>query len=253
MFEEILPYSRKTIAIRPLYFKDAMNLARFIHEENYRGLARFIDDFFNIHDLHIVDKLFVCLIARKLFIDEKIRLKGKSNVDIQVQVLISRLSIEPTEQVFEQNGLRIVCDVPNKLHFTDVILDSIKSITALDTTIDFRNLDEDERDAILSKLSPSTVRCVHEFIKDSKSDITILPARPSLELNEITINLLSQDPLMLVRLIFSDYTLNYFRELIVILGKSIGVSMLEYSTLADAVFYLEEMQRDSSGKSDIEL
>jgi hypothetical protein len=246
MFEEILPYSKKSITIRPLYFKDAMNLSRFIHEENYKGLARFVDDFFNIHDLHIIDKIFVCLTARKLFIDDKIKLKGKSNIDIQIQLLINKLRCEPTERVFEQNGLKIVCDVPNKLYFDDITLESIKSITALNSTINFRDLDIESQNQILSKLPPSIIKCVHEFIRESNSTVVVFPGRPSLELSEISINLLSQDPLTFIGLIFSDYTLNYFRETIVILGKSIGVGMLEYSTLADTIFYLEEMQRSSS-------
>ena len=53
---------------------------------------------------------------------------------------------------------------------------------------------------------------------------------------------------------FSDYSLNYFRESIVLLGQTIGTEMISYSTLADVRFYLDEISRDnSSGKADIPL
>ena len=254
MFEEILPVSKRRKYINPMYFRDSMHLARFIHEDNDAGLGEYLDSFFDMRDLHIIDKLFICLTARKLFIDDKIRLKGTSDIDIPIHLMLNKLKSKSEERVYDVNGLKLTCDIPNRFSFIDISSECIKSVHALNTTINLRELDDESRDLVISKLPSGALRIVHEYIRSLSPVCKLLDARPKMGLDEISINLLSTDPITFVKLMFSDYSLNYFRESIVLLGQTIGTEMISYSTLADVRFYLDEISRNnSSGKADIPL
>ena len=254
MFEEILPVSKKRKYIKPMYFRDSMHLARFIHENNDAGLGEYLDSFFDMRDLHIIDKMFICLTARRLFVDDKIRLKGTSDIDIQVQVIINNLKSRDEERVYDINGLKLTCDIPNRFSFIDISSECIKYVSVLDTVINLRNLDDESKDMVISKLPSGTLKIVHDYIKGLSPIYKLLDARPRIGLDEMSINLLSTDPLEFVKLMFSDYSLEYFRDSIVMLGQTIGTGMLDYSTLADVRFYLDEISKDnSSGKTPISL
>lgn len=254
MFEEILPVSKKRKYIKPMYFRDSMHLARFIHEDNDAGLGEYLDSFFDMRDLHIIDKLFICLTARKLFVDDKIRLKGTSDIDIQVQVIINNLKSKDEEKEYDINGLKLTCDIPNRFSFIDISSECIKYVSVLDTAIDLRNIDDESRDMVISKLPSGALKVVHDYIRKLSPIYKLLDARPKIGLDEMSINLLTTDPLEFAKLMFSDYSLAYFRESIVMLGQTIGTGMLDYSTLADVRFYLDEISRDnSSGKTSVSL
>jgi hypothetical protein len=192
--------------------------------------------------------------ARRLFVDDKIRLKGTSDIDIQVQVIINNLKSRDEERVYDINGLKLTCDIPNRFSFIDISSECIKYVSILDTAINLRNLDDESRDMVLSKLPSGALKIVHDYIRKLSPIYKLLDARPRIGLDEMSINLLSTDPLEFVKLMFSDYSLEYFRESIVMLGQTIGTGMLDYSTLADVRFYLAEISRDnSSGKTSVSL
>lgn len=174
-----------------------------------------------------------------LSLDDKI-------VKVQLEYIINELPYTLGEPILdESSGISSVMDVPTLFSpFSDMIpiYDLIKSIQFSNVKIDFNNLKIDDKKNLLDNLPAHVYNSlIHKIARDQKKTITF----NNKTLSTLKINFLSNDPYLFLKGLFNPYNTDYFRDIIYVLTKKIGSTMLMNSTMMDIEYYIEKLNNES--------
>lgn len=250
MFIYDLPYCGDKFSVKPYLFKNHLDVARLIYEDNDEGISNYLVDFFDIRKLNILDKFFVIVKAVELFIDEKISLniqQGELNIPIKI-ILDELYQDKEYRKTYTVDNFTIVLDLPVHLSHKptgDVFISTIQSISIDDTVIDFTDLSEDDKTRILSLLPTRIFNILREYTESIQLNIEFLNEITSKKnINKIAINFLSNDPFLFVKNLLSKYQLYSCREILYHLSKKIESNIIYNSTLSDIDFFITESSKD---------
>lgn len=245
-----LPHSGERIKIPIITFEHVMTVSRLIYDNNDEGLVEYIEDILNLKGLNSVDKLFVILKAREFFIGDELTLSSSSSqVAIPVYRLIEALtSVDSYSKLIVVGDIKIVVDTPmdmivNKSIVSD-IQTVIKTIEVDGQVIHFSKLDESAKDKILSLLPPSVFSEIKNYLMNDIKPIILFDGTQSLK-EKIALNLFTADVFNFTKLLFSDYNIDSYREIIFHLSRRISADTLFKSTLLDVKFYLKELSNEN--------
>jgi hypothetical protein len=245
-----LPHLGEHIKIPIITFEHMISIARLIYDNNDDGLVDYIEDILNLKGLNSVDKLFVILKAREFFIGEELTLSSSSSqVAIPVYRLIEALtSVEDYSKLIVIDGIKIVVDTPADMIVTNSIVSDIqtviKTIEVGGQVIHFSKLDVESKDKILSLLPPSVFSEIKNYLLHDVGHIVLFDGTQSLN-EKIVLNLFTSDVFNFAKLLFSEYSIDSYREIIFHLSRRIIADTLFKSTLKDVKFYLKELANEN--------
>ncbi len=122
--EIVLP-SGKKVRIRELKNQEYLTIVKFCSNQDMVGLAKFFDDTFIDSDLNIIERFYLLLYMRMLFIEPDITLTiDKREVKIDIATMLNKIeaSYIDLERTVTENGIEITLDLP-KLSFFENIED----------------------------------------------------------------------------------------------------------------------------------
>lgn len=254
MFKYNLPYSGEEIVMPVVTFRDVFWFARLIYENNIKGFSDFFDELFNSKKLNVIDKLFLALKARELFINDNIsfNIKGETYSFMTSMLVDSLTDIEKKECKLVEGDFTITFEPPSSLYCTlnygDLLSSTIHTITVDDITVNFRELNSEQQHIILTSLPPKILTGIKEYIAVESAPITIYNGIVG-KIDPIQLNVFSNDILNFIKLIFSDYDLNTCRETIFYLSKHVSAETLMTSTCNDINFYIDEAAKVNKSNS----
>ena len=141
--------SGKEVRIPELKNKDFFTILKFCENEDFEGLNNFFNEviFKGIEDLDIIDKFYVLLLVRMIYVDPEIIFedKNKSAVNFSIQNILEKIDLfeRDYDKVYEFNTYKIELGLPNLLYFedlNDIYLSIIKKIQISDKIIKFNTV-----------------------------------------------------------------------------------------------------------------
>ena len=240
MFITTLPYSKQDFSIKKITFGNMFDVARLLYDHNERGAIQYLIDHLDIEDLNVIDKFFVLLKARELYVDETLSINMNGNAaKLNLGSLITALNDLPRYHKQVVCGdITLTFDIPTNIFITNIYDEIIQEIAFLNNTVDLRKLSKTQREQVLAQLSPDLMKVIKSYIQSIDGTITLFPGTS--KLNKIEMNFFSSDTAQIVRTLYSEYSLINCRELLFYLSKRMSSDSLLNSTLADVKFYLDE-------------
>lgn len=253
MFIYTLPYSREEFSIKPILFKNIIDIARLIYDDNDKGLANYLESLLGIEKLCIVDKFFVVLKAKQIFIDENISVNSNGkNINLHTNLIIEPLfNIESQKKELYHDKITAELDLPSKIITTnseDIYLNIIKSISFQDVKIEFDGLSSEERDLVLTSLPATFIRTIRKFFSSVDLNYTVLKGIEG-RISSININFFSNEPFNLIKTLIGGYDLLYCRDVLMFLSKKIDSNIIYNSSLADIFYFIQQLERNDETSS----
>lgn len=199
------------------------------------------------------DKFFVLLEARKKFVNEIIVLNnGKSDIKLNLNIWSDLLkgSVEPVKTELMCGDFTVIIDYPVNFSynsFEDFLLDCIYNISFKNTSINFSELNKEDKYKVLEKIPLELIDDVKTYIeKNMNYSITLM--KSTLGLPEILINLFDGSMFVLLKTLYNYYNYDDILETIYFLSKRISdVSYINTRTPRDLEFlidlYSEEVEK----------
>ena len=254
MFIVDLPYSRKPFGIKILTFEHILTLSRLFYDNNSVGAIDYLIDLQGIRELNVIDKFFVLLKAKELFVNEDLSLSSqKGNINIKMQGILNMLLDLPNfNRRITTDGVTIELDLPTNfiINPSDLFTSIIQALTIEDVTLSFNTLTKEQQNEVLRELPSSLFNNIKDFTYNTNAAITIFKGKQSLEVNDITLNFFTTDPFMFIKSLYNEYQLHACREILFYLSKRLPTEFLLKSTPADIQFYMAEYTNEiKSNKS----
>lgn len=244
MYVVDLPYARKPFTVKILTFEHIFTVSRLLYDNNDKGAINFLIDTLDIQKLNIIDKFFVLLKAKELFVIEDLSLNStKGNVNIKIESILKALFDLPNfNRVITQDGITVELDLPIDFisNSSDLFTSTIQKLTIDTATLDFKSLTQDEQHSVLKELPSNLFSVIKSYTYNTKAAITVFKGKESLGLSDITLNFFTSDPFVFIKSIYSDYQLISCREILFHLSKRLSTDFLLKSTPADIQFYMTE-------------
>lgn len=252
MFTIHLPISKKPFTVKPFLFNNVIDIARLSYENDDESLFKYLIDHFEVESLCIVDKFFVLLKARQLWLSEKVRIKDNDKyIDLNMSNLFKCFDgVNRVDKTITDGLLSITFTLPRTLirnSNEDTFIETIKTIDIQDNVICFDTLTKSDQLSIVSKLPSSTFKLVREFYKSIQWEYVLFES-PKRNIR-ISIDFLTSEPYELIKNLYSIYDLHYCREVLLYLSKRISSDILYKSTMSDIEYYVDEIYSTDSHSS----
>lgn len=248
MISITLPYSKKIHKVKKIAFEQVMDISYILSDGKDSDLIDYLEAFFNIESLSVVDKFYIILKAREMFINDTISVTAGNNTHtkINLSILLDNLTDLPNfATTIDCNGITFDLDIPNKfvignnnLEYCDNV---IKSIKIRDIEVKYNLLPDNEKNNILEQLPPSIFRYIKEYLRSLDLTLVLFNGRQSLNLDPIVVNFISQDPVLIIKALYSEYDVNACRDIVFYLSQKIGESILLRSTMLDITGFINEI------------
>jgi hypothetical protein len=249
MFTIHLPIAKKPFTVKPFLFNNVIDIARLSYENDDESMFKYLIEHFEIKSLCIVDKFFVLLKARQLWLSEKVRIRDNDGyIDLNMSNLFKCFDgINRVEKTVTDGLLSITFTLPSTLirnSNDDTFIETIKTIDIQNNVICFDTLPKSDQLSVVSKLPPSTFKLVREFYKSIQWEYVLFES-PKRNIR-ISIDFLTSEPYELIKNLYSIYDLHYCREILLYLSKRISSDILYKSTMSDIEYYVDEIYSTGS-------
>jgi len=259
-----LPYSGNRFKIKKITFEQIVDISRIILDGTDSDVVEYLETFFGIEDLTVVDKFYVLVKARELFISETVSLAaGDGNpAKVNLSILLDKITDIPQySTTINVDGIVFELDIPHKFTYStnkaDIYDNIIRCIKLGDTSINFIHLSKDQKNNMLENLSPRFFKDIKKYTEALKLTLVLFEGKKKLSLEPIIVDFLSNDPVYLIKALYSDFDIQSCREIIFHLSQKIGETILFKSTMTDITMYINEVstqsERSKGGNSTLEL
>ena len=116
--------SGKERRVQELSNKDYLTIIKFAENKDYEGLNLFFEDIILDPDLNIFDRLYILIYIRMLFVDDMLVISNNERqIDVSLVTLLNTLesNYKDLETVFEENGIKVVLDLPSLSFFNKIV------------------------------------------------------------------------------------------------------------------------------------
>jgi hypothetical protein len=168
-------------------------------------------------------------------------LEGKE-ITIQLSYLVNQLSQNLNDIVIiKDNDNTYELGIPEEFTFNtnDVmpIYNLLKVVKFSDISLNLSSLSKSDKQLVINKLPAKVFSKIAEHIAKDKSKVYKLD-NPLL--SSITINFYTNQPYIFLKGLFSNYTKEYFQDVIFYLSKRIDGNILMDSDIKDISFYMKK-------------
>lgn len=194
------------------------NILKFCENRDYEGFNEYIEEiiFHDYKDIDIIDRLYVMLYYRMLFVSENIvftadGLQGKfKEVKYTIRTILDKIEeqYEDHSCVISEDGITVSLGLPNTLFFrtVDEVYDTIiKKITYKETTIDLSTATREDRNAILARLPHSVFSEIRKYIERlslTLNNFVLIEANEEFDIKRHEINIISNGIIVFVCSLF---------------------------------------------------
>lgn len=215
--------SGKKIRIPELKNKDYLSIIKFCENKDYAGLNNIFSKLFFTPDLDIIDRFFILVYARMVFVSDELGLTSKKDVNIKIRLstildtLIVNYSSE--EKLIKCNDLEVAVCIPIGSYFDsvdDLYVSTIRYIKLNSDKIDFSTLEYKDKEEILNRLPSPVFLEIQSYIKalsDRVLDITLIEQNDDLGLDEAKISILGNGVMHFICSIYSYDLFSFYETL----------------------------------------
>ena len=241
--EIVLP-SGKKVRVRELKNREYLTIVKFCQNQDMVGLSMFFDELFIDPDLNIVERFYLLLYIRMLFVEPDIILNiEKREVKLDLATMLNKIeySYIDLERTVTENGIDVTLDLPRISYFEnidDLYISTIRSVKVGDETIEFASITDEEKAEIMDNLPATTFIHIQEFIntiQDNLLDVALIEENKMLGLEELNINIVSNGVMTFVATLYNTnlegfYNLIYSFQSAVLPGTDLFFEMSPVET-----------------------
>lgn len=241
--EIVLPSGKKT-RVRELKNSEYLSIIKFAQNKDYAGLSSFFDAHFISPDLNIVDRIYLLLYIRMIFIEPDISLTiNDKSINISLASMLDKIEANyvDLETKVNVNGIEVTLDLPCITYYEsvdDLLISTIKHIQIGNESIDYTMLEDEVRDEVMSNLPAAIFGHVNEFIQkvqDNLLDVDLIEENKVLGIDRLGINLMSNNVMDVVASLYGTdlqgfYTLIYSFQNTIMPGSNFFFDMSPIET-----------------------
>lgn len=213
--------SGKVLRVPELSNKVFLSIGKFCENSDYEGLNDLLIEFLKIPShLDIIDRLYLFIFYRMLFIGDKITFVDKQSrsIDYDINLILEKISkiVKPEPQLIVDKRITVEVGIPNSIFFANLSQAAIHYISYNDKKIDFQNLSIAEQEDILNKLPQSTLNLINNYsnrLAADTSGIILIEENKSFNIEEIKIDLLTRDSMVFVGILYAINLVDFFQTL----------------------------------------
>jgi len=234
--------SGKTIRVPELKNKDYFTILKFCENEDLEGLCLFLNVCFfdKLPSLDIIDKFYILLLVRMMYIDPELVLENKNgeNINISIQSVIDNIdSVEfDFNKVYRGDRYVLELGLPTSLYFdslNDIFLNIIKRIEVADKAIDFSSLDQQEKEEVLNYIPNTIFNMLKRHIEIISSDLgnfVVIDKNDDFGISGINLDIISNGVITFLMSIFSTGLTSFF-EMMYIFTNRLGFTSQDFLQL----------------------
>lgn len=235
--------SGNTVQVKELKNKDYFTILKFCENRDLNGLSELFNDLFfkdELTSLDIIDKFYLLLAVRMLFIDPDITFSDSLGNPIKFNInnILERIDLIEKDLNINliEGDFSLMLGLPDKLYFGslgDIYSSVIKTIKYKDKDIIFTNLNDIEREEILTHLPNSLFTPINKYITKLSNELqnfVIVEGNEQFNIKEINTNIISNEFMGFIMSLFSTGLKN-FMELIYIFSNRLGISVEAFFNL----------------------
>jgi hypothetical protein len=209
--EVVLPSGRK-VRVEELKNRDYLDIVKFCSNQDMVGLAKFFDDRFINSDLNIIERFYLLLYIRMLFIEPDITLNvDKRDIKIDIATMLNKIeqSYIDLERTVVEGGIEVTLDLPKVSYFEtmdDLYLSTITSIKVGNEVIDFSTITEEECVEIIDNLPATIFKHFQTFIQtiqDNLLDVALIDENKQLGIEALEINIVSNGVMHFISMLYN--------------------------------------------------
>lgn len=236
--EIVLP-SGKKIRVNELKNREYLNIIKFCHNDDLVGLAKYFESLFNIDNLNIIERFYVLIYIRMIFVDsEIIFMENGRQVKLDLATMLDKIesSYIDLERTVSEKGIEVTLDLPKISYFEsidDLYIATISNIKIGSDSIDFDTITEVEKSNILSNMPASIFKHIESYIvtiQDNLLSILLIDENKELGITPVEINIVSNGVLRFISSLYKTsledfYNLTYLFQNTVLPGSSLFLDM----------------------------
>ena len=216
--------SGKSIRVTELSNKLYLTLIKYCENRDLEGLNRFLIDLLDIpYDLDIIDRLYLLIYYRMIFISGSIIFTSKNYKSLEFNLEIILEKLEKYNQdyncVVEEKDIKINLGLPTVLYFDDnhnIFNSVIRNIQIKDMYIDFNKLSVKERDNILTLLPSRLATKINNYIdtiRENIGEIVLIDGNEEFDIQQYSVDILSNRTMLFVCSLYSHNLIDYFETI----------------------------------------
>lgn len=165
--------SGKVVRVAELTNRVQFDIIKYSENHDYEGLNELFEkEFFRGYNLDIIDKFYLCVYIRAMYIDPYIIFSqdGITNKKYNLDILLDKIEgiYDDFTTTTSHENIRITLGLPNNLYFSNIdelYISSIKEITTEGNTLDVTELSITEKEELIGKLPQSLFKHITEYIE----------------------------------------------------------------------------------------
>lgn len=209
-----------TVRVPELTNKVYLTIVKYCENADYEGLNDTLNEYIKIPlTLDILDRFYLLIYYRMLFIGEHITLQGDTKVlDYNLNTILEKIEsiYRDFNNTFIVNDFTIVAGLPTVLYFSDI--DSlynniIKTISYKDKHIDFSTASSTEQEFILSNLPSGIFTKLKQYIDNLSNiltDFILIDEIKDFDINQYKLDIISNGIITFLSSIYTTNLLNCY-------------------------------------------
>ena len=216
--------SGKVLRVPELTNKVYLAIIKFCENKDLEGLNNLFVEYLNIpSNLDIIDRLYLLIFYRSLFISDVIVFTSNEGRELTFNLDLILAKLENlytyTTSAITENKYTIDIGLPRTLYFDktlDLCSNMIHNIAYNEKSIDFTKLNNEEKEDILLAIPQRALVKINAYIKSDLQalrEVTLIDTNKAFNVEQYSIDLLSNDSMLFVCILYSHTLLDYFNTL----------------------------------------
>jgi len=228
-----LPSGKRT-RLEELKNRDYLTILKYCENADAEGL----NEFFNIlifknelKFLDIIDKFYILLTIRMLFIDPDLIFSNKgSSVNYGISTILEKIDCfqNDFEKTITAQDFTVDLGLPNIIYFRsidDIYASIIRTITLKGKVLNFAELTEDEKEGVLASIPNLLFPYINKYItqiSNQLQDFVIIEQNEAFNIEGINTSIISNEFMSFIMMIFSTGLKNFF-ELLYVFSNRLSI------------------------------
>jgi hypothetical protein len=262
-FPLILPSGNK-VRIPEITNQDVYALMKFCVFNDIEGFEKYVNKvvFSHLPSLTIIDKFYVLLFLRVIYLGEEITVSLKESftdkLSVSLNVILEKFEqlILPDSEIIAIDDFKVELGVPTQLYFStidELYFSLIRSVAYGGSKIDFNTITEEEKQKIYELLPPKFINELQRFytnLINTLGNLVVFEENKTFNVNEISVNFLSNQPCYFIKQLYSQ-DINSFLEFMYQFVNKVGGSFSDFLKLSinDCKiifnFYVDEVKKQN--------